>query len=181
MVFRLIFLCALSALTSCLVAGEITKSPLEATGRQASAIQSKRVTTSTLQTDSKTALTQQRFPMQSWSKHFSSVGGKRANVKMASKEPKTITKTQFKTEIRDRKSSRFSKQRARVEKNSGISSSDKALIVEDSQTYAMQLQNPALFRELGKHLSLQDINRFQFRRNHSSGAVPVQKAGLGEK
>lgn len=100
---------------------------------------------------------------------------------MASKEPKTITKTQFKTEIRDRKSSRFSKQRARVEKNSGISSSDKALIVEDSQTYAMQLQNPALFRELGKHLSLQDINRFQFRRNHSSGAVPVQKAGLGEK
>jgi hypothetical protein len=139
------------------------------------------VTTSTLQTDSKTALTQQRFPIQSWSKHFSSVGGKRANVKMASKEPKTITKTQFKTEIRDRKSSRFSKQRARVEKNSGISSSDKALIVEDSQTYAMQLQNPALFRELGKHLSLQDINRFQFRRNHSSGAVPVQKAGLGEK
>lgn len=171
----------LSAGSSFLLATETIKSPLEATGRKASAIQKKRVETGTIKTDSKAAQTQQRFPLQSWSKYFSSVGGKRASVKMSPEEQKKITKTQLKTEIRNKKTSRFSKQRARLEKNSGISSSDKAIVVEDSQTYAMQLQNPALFRELGKHLSLQDINRFQFRRNHSNASIPVQKAGLGEK
>jgi hypothetical protein len=45
----------------------------------------------------------------------------------------------------------------------------------------MMLQDTRRFRDMADELSLQDINRYQFRRNHPGDRIPVEQAGSGEE
>jgi hypothetical protein len=58
---------------------------------------------------------------------------------------------------------------------------DKAQLVADRQLYSMMLQDTRRFRDMADELSLQDINRYQFRRNHPGDRIPVEQAGSGEE
>ena len=66
---------------------------------------------------------------------------------------------------------------AKLQQKAQISSDDTARVIADKQLYYMALQSTRRYEELGVKLSLRDINRYQFRRNHQSDGVPVRKAG----
>jgi hypothetical protein len=158
-------------------AEEIVKSPLEVMGRQAGAIQQKRVPIKDWDSGKSLDFTDKRIALKSWSKHFSSVGSKRAPIDMKPEERRTVTTERKRYPVRDRKMSSQDQKMADVKKMARIGKKDKPLLIRDSEIYGMMLQEPALQEEFGKQLSLRDLNRFQFRRNHSKGAVPVKKAG----
>lgn len=47
----------------------------------------------------------------------------------------------------------------------------------NERMYYMMLQDNQQYADMADELSLRDLNKFQFRRNHSDGPVPVQAAG----
>lgn len=162
-----------------LQAQERSSSPLDMAGRTASASESQRITKNKISPDRKSALTEKTFPIDAWTKHFSSLGGKRAQIEMSSKDSKTVSFELISPEVKAQPTSRMNDKAARFRKTSRVQTTDSARIAEERQVFSMQLQNATLFRELGKHLSLRDINRFQFRQNRDSGSIPTQKAGAG--
>lgn len=164
-----------------LYAEETFKGPLEAVGRQAGTIQEMRVSKQQWDSVKKLSLTDKRISYQGWSKHFSSIGSKRAPVKLKAKEQPTITKTRKEYSVRTREMSRLDGKRADLEKEARMGKKDKPLLLRDTAVYAMMLQGAAFEEEMGKQLSLRDLNRFQFRRNRSEASVPVKQAGSGER
>ena len=164
-----------------LQAEETVKSPLEAVGRQAGAIQEKRAPVKQWSSGAALPLTDKRISMGQWSKHFSSVGSKRAPIEMKSGERRTVQTERKTFPIRSREMSRMDQQMARIEREARIGKKDTPLLLRDRQVYAMMLQGGAFEKEMGKQLSLRDLNRFQFRRNRNDGAVPVKQAGSGER
>ena len=175
----LICICLAGSLS--LYAEETVKSPLEAVGRQASTIQGKRVSMQQWDSGKKLSLTDKRLTYQGWSKHFSSIGSKRAPIELKAKEQPTITKSRKEYSVRTRKMSPMDGERAGLEKEARISTKDEPLLLRDVETYAMMLQGAAFEEEMGRQLSLRDLNRFQFRRNRSDASVPVKQAGSGER
>jgi hypothetical protein len=172
-------LCLAGLLT--LSAEEVVKSPLEAVGRQAGAIQEKRLSVPQWGSEKKLSLTDKRISYEGWSKHFSSVGSKRAPVEMEAKEQPIITKKRKSYKTRAREMSSMDREMARLKKEAPLGKKDEPLLLRDRQVYSMMLQGAAFEEEMGKQLSLRDLNRFQFRRNRSDAAVPVKQAGSGER
>ncbi|NCG09361.1 MAG: hypothetical protein GWO81_07340 [Verrucomicrobia bacterium] len=170
------FACALN-----LSAEETVKSPLESVERRAGSIQEKRASMPQWSSKEKLSLTDKRMSYKSWSKHFSSVGSKRAPVEVQGKEQPTITKSRKEYSVRTRKMSSMDGERAGLEKKARIGTKDEPLLLRDVETYAMMLQGAAFQEEMGRQLSLRDLNRFQFRRNRSESAIPVKQAGSGER
>lgn len=164
-----------------LQAEETVKSPLEAVGRQAGVIQEKRAPVKQWRSGEALPLTDQRITMGQWSKHFSSVGSKRAPIEMKSGERRTVQTERKTFPTRSREMSRMDQQMADIEREARIGKKDTPLLLRDHQVYAMMLQGDAFEKEMGKQLSLRDLNRFQFRRNRSDAAVPVKQAGSGER
>jgi hypothetical protein len=66
---------------------------------------------------------------------------------------------------------------ADLHQNAGIQMDDRAQLAVNSKLYHMLLQDRKKFGDLGKEVSLSDINRYQFRRNRSDEDIPVNKAG----
>ena len=122
-----------------------------------------------------------RFPIQNWDKHFSSVGSKRAPISLKDDKDKQI----FRTERIERKDfdlemSQWNGRVADLHKKAGIKMDDRAQLVADQRLYNMMLQDTQRFQDMGDDVSLRDLNRYQFRRNHSDGAIPVEQAGSGQ-
>lgn len=123
-------------------------------------------------------LTNKRFAFEHWNKHFSSLGSKRAPIKLTEKREKI----EFTTNLIDREEvnydmSRWNQRMADLHQNAGIHMDDRAQLVVNSKLYHMLLQDRKKFGDLGKEVSLRDINRYQFRRNRSDEDIPVNKAG----
>ena len=123
-------------------------------------------------------LTNKRFAFEHWNKHFSSLGSKRAPIKLTEKREKI----EFTTNLIDREEvnydmSRWNQRMADLHQNAGIQMDDRAQLVVNSKLYHMLLQDRKKFGDLGKEVSLRDINRYQFRRNRSDEDIPVNKAG----
>ncbi len=175
----LVCICLTGSLS--LFAEETVKSPLEAVGRQAGTIQEKRVPKQQWDSGKKLSLTDKRISYQGWSKHFSSIGSKRAPVEVKAMEQPTITKTRKEYMVGTREMSRLDGKRADLEKEARMGKKDKPLLLRDTEVYAMMLQGAAFEEEMVKQLSLRDLNRFQFRRNRSEASVPVKQAGSGER
>jgi hypothetical protein len=128
--------------------------------------------------DKQSTLTQKRFPFKKWDKHFSPLGSKRAPI--ALKE--TRVKKRYKTRMREfpkteLEIAEWDSRVAKLQRKAQISTDDTARVIADKQLYYMALQSTRQYEELGVELSLRDINRYQFRRNHQSDGVPVRKAG----
>ena len=123
-------------------------------------------------------LTNKRFAFEHWNKHFSSLGSKRAPIKLTEKREKI----EFTTNLIDREEvnydmSRWNQRMADLHQNAGIQMDDRAQLAVNSKLYHMLLQDRKKFGDLGKEVSLSDINRYQFRRNRSDEDIPVNKAG----
>ncbi len=127
------------------------------------------------------SMMQKRFPLQQWDKHFSSVGSKRAPIKIQDNKDKQMfrSKTFERKEIKFGKS-RWNEQMADLHQKAGIKMDDRAQLVADQQLYSAMLQDAQQFRDMAKEVSLRDLNRYQFRRNRSDDAIPVEKAGSGQ-
>ena len=69
---------------------------------------------------------------------------------------------------------------AALQEKALISTDDSAKEITDKRLYDMILQDTRKYADMGVELSLRDLNRYQFRQNRSTGAVPVEKAGGGE-
>lgn len=151
-------------------------------GRKADRVEEKRVEKKLWTRPEGSRFQDKTFPIKEWNKHFSSLGSKRAPITLSEKD----AKKRFEVEILDRKTvdfemSRWNERMADLHKRAGIQMDKKAQLTADRQLYNMVLQDAPHYQELAEELSLRDLNRFQFRRNRSSGSVPVQKAGSGDK
>lgn len=164
-----------------LPAEETTQSPLDAVGRQAGSIQKKRVAPKQWGSSETLPMADKRISMEDWPKHFSSVGSKRAPIEVQADSLERVEVDRKKFPVRGRTMSRLDQQMARVERKARIAEKDTPLLLRDHEVYAMMLQGKVFEEEIGKQLSLRDLNRFQFRRNRGDAAVPTQKAGSGER
>lgn len=119
-----------------------------------------------------------RFPIKEWDKHFSPVGGKRAPIDLESTREKKIFETKTVDQKRvDFGMSRWNRDLAELHEKAGIQMDDKARIAGKQELYTRMIQNAEDYKDTGEVLSLRDINRYQFRRNRSEGALPVTAAG----
>jgi hypothetical protein len=119
-----------------------------------------------------------RFPIKEWNKHFSSVGGKRAPISMEANREKTM----FKTKTLDQKKvdfgmSRWNQDMAELHDRAGIEIDDRARLAGKQALYSQMMQDAKFYGDTGEVLSMRDINRYQFRRNRSDEAPPVERAG----
>ena len=158
-----------------------TRSPLGLSGRRADGIENQRFDKKLWQPSQSSSLTDKRFPLKEWDKHFSPLGGKRAPIPVEVQEDRAI----FETKRIDRKEinfdmARWNERMADLHEKAGIEMGDEAALVADQRRYAAFVGDTQQFSEMGEELSLRDINRFQFRRNRSDGEVPVQRAGAAE-
>lgn len=150
-------------------------------GRKADRVEEKRVEKKIWSKPEASGLQDKTFPIKEWNKHFSSLGSKRAPISMSEKDGKK----RFEVEVMERKTvsfdmSKWDDRMADLHKRAGIQMDEEAQLTADRRLYNMMLQDAPHYQELAEKLSLRDLNRFQFRRNRSDDAVPVQKAGSGE-
>jgi len=149
--------------------------------RRADGISHKRVESRMWGGEKNSQLLQKRFPIEDWEKHYSSIGTKKAPISVN----ESIERKEFKTETKhfETKSfemSRWNKRLTELQKQARIGTDASVKKAADQKLYSMMLQDTQKYEEMGKELSLREINRFQFRRNRPDGGVPVRQAGSGE-
>jgi hypothetical protein len=146
--------------------------------RRANTVEEKRFSKHMWSQPTTNSIINKRFAFEHWNKHFSSLGSKRAPIKLTEKREKI----EFTTNLIDREEvnydmSRWNQRMADLHQNAGIQMDDRAQLAVNSKLYHMLLQDRKKFGDLGKEVSLSDINRYQFRRNRSDEDIPVNKAG----
>lgn len=148
-------------------------------GQQQENVSNKRVERKQWDSKKNSDLMSKKFPMQSWGKHFSSLGSKRSGISTEETQSKKFFKTEKqKFSKKEYDMSRLNERMMELHQKAGISTDDRAREIADQQMYQMALQDTKQkFNELREELSLRDINRFQFRHNRPDSDVPVQSAG----
>jgi hypothetical protein len=128
------------------------------------------------------AFSKKSFEIRQWDKHFTPLGGKKAPIRLTEDKKKAIFETKrLDRDVVVKEMSGWNKQMKQLHERAGIEMDDKAQLVADQQLYSMMLQDTQRFRDMAGELSLQDINRYQFRRNRPGDYIPVQQAGSGEE
>lgn len=146
--------------------------------KENTSLSNQRITHSMWSSEKNTDFTSKRFPMTSWGKHFSSVGSKRSPIELTEGKDKKIFKTNQKEfPTKEFNLSAWNQKFADLHKDAQISTDDKARKIADRQLYNMMLQDTRQYADLGKELSLRDLNKYQFRRNRSEGAIPTTTVG----
>ena len=146
--------------------------------RRADSIESQRVEKQMWSNTQTNSLMNKSFPIEHWDKHYSSVGTKRAPIAVSEgKDKKMFEKKSFERKEISYDMARWNDQMADLHKKAGIDMDERARLVADKQLYYMMLQDAEQFRDMAEKVSLRDLNRYQFRRNHSDGELPIQKAG----
>ena len=146
--------------------------------QQNSSLSNQRISHTTWNADKNTSFTGKSFPMTSWSKHFSSMGSKRAPIDVTD----TSSRKRFKTETKEFPIKKFdmaawNDKLSGLYKEAQISTDDRSRKIADQKLYGMMLQDTRQFADMAEELSLRDLNKYQFRRNRSSGELPVSKVG----
>lgn len=153
---------------------------LDIAARRADRLGNKRVVKQMWTQPQGNSLTNKRFPIEQWDKHYSSVGSKRSPISMQENAEKKMFRSKtFERKKIDFEMSRWNERVVDLHQKAGIKMDDQARLAADQQLYRM-LQNTQQFSEMGDEVSLRDVNRFQFRRNRSDEAIPVQAAGAGQ-
>ena len=149
--------------------------------RRANTVEEKRFTKHMWSQSETSSLLNKRFPFDHWNKHFSSLGIKRAPIELT----ESRNKIEFNTKLIDREEfdydmSLWNQKMIDLHINAGINLDDRAQLVVNQKLYHMLLQDRKKFGDLGKEVSLRDLNRYQFRRNRPDGDIPVNKAGTNQ-
>ncbi|WPJ95269.1 hypothetical protein SH580_17750 [Coraliomargarita algicola] len=171
-------LLACSALVFFVSLAEANSGRLGSVSRRADSVENKRVEKQMWSQSQTNSMMNKSFPIEKWDKHYSSLGGKRSAISVSESKDKQM----FQTKTFERKEisfemSRWNDRMADLHKQAGIDMDARAQLVADKQLYYMMLQDSERFREMAEEVSLRDLNRYQFRRNHSDGDLPVEKAG----
>lgn len=148
------------------------------TGKRADRLENQRFEKRMWARPAASTLFDKRFPIKEWGKHYSPLGSKRAPIEMESR----FEKKRFETKTLDRESvdfemSRWNEKMADLHERAGIQMDEQAQIASKHQLYQRMMQNAEPYREMRPTLSLQEINRYQFRRNRADGPVPRRRAG----
>ena len=147
--------------------------------RRANTVEEKRFIKHMWSRSETSSLINKRFPLDHWNKHFSSLGSKRAPIKVIESREKIEFNTKLIDHVEvDYDMSGWNQKMAVLHQNAGIDLDDRAQLALNQKLYYMLLQDRKQFVDLGKEVSLRDLNRYQFRRNRSDGDIPVNKAGL---
>lgn len=151
---------------------------LDFVGGRAERLENKRVEKKLWNRPERSPLTDKRFPIKEWEKHFSPLGSKRAPIEASG----TWKKERFETkkiekETVDFEMSRWNEKMVDLHERAGIETSDDARIASDHRLYNRMLGEARQYRDLGDTLSLRDINRYQFRNNRPKGEIPRERAG----
>lgn len=128
------------------------------------------------------AFSKKSFEIEEWDKHFTPLGGKKAPIRLTEDKEKAIFETKrLDRDVVTKEMSRWNNQMKQLHDRAGIEMDDKAQLIADQQLYSMMLQGTRRFRDMADEVSLQDINRYQFRRNRPGDYIPIQQAGSGEE
>lgn len=155
---------------------------LQSLGGQADRITDKRIERKSWGGGSEANLGDKTFRIEEWEKHFSPLGGKRADIEasdswgrgeIVEKKIKEFPKREF--EMSD-----WNERMADLQKRAGLSTDQTAEMAGQNGRYNRMLRKSQSFPEMAETLSLKDINRYQFRRNRPDGEVPVERAGRAE-
>jgi len=150
-------------------------------GRRADSISEQRVETKKWESKESNSLMQKSFPMEKWDTHFSSLGSKRSPIDLKEDKDKKLFKTDTKTfPKKEFEMSRWNERMKDLHKEAGLveePSTGTLKKATDEKLYSMMLQDTQSYADMAEELSLRDLNKFQFRRNHSDGPIPVEKAG----
>ena len=124
---------------------------------------------------------QHSFPLQRWDLHYSSLGTQKSGIVLE----EATAKKRFNSEIvtfpsKERTLSNWNSRLADLERQAQISTDQTMRKIEEKRLYRMMLQTSPRYSDTGDMLSLREINRFQFRKNHSDAVVPVQEVGMGD-
>ena len=123
-------------------------------------------------------LMEKRFRIETWKKHFSGLGSKRAPIEVDDDfDGKRIEVEIKEFPLKEKELSAWSQRLARLEREARIGTDDRARQIANEQLYGALFQDTSRFADMGEELSLREINRYQFRRNRSSDSIPVQRAG----
>ena len=122
------------------------------------------------------------FHMKEYDKHYSSLGSRKASSdfdkRFKRKEydsPEVVSYERV-----PRKMSRWSGRQAKLKKESLIKTSQRDTVTRERQLYQAILQDtPQAYADMADKLSMKDINRFAFRRNHSKETPKATVAGQG--
>jgi hypothetical protein len=152
--------------------------------KRANRLEDKRFERRTLEPRRNQRFQGQRFDITEWDKRFSSLGTRRApGVQPRKQTQNARERAQFRIpkireiEIREKKITGLIGEDARLADPAEAQEPSLAERFQGTPVVVMDLQ-AAAFREKTKDLSLQDINRYQFRRNRSSEpGLPVTEAG----
>ena len=153
---------------------------LDFAGGRAERLENKRFEKKLWNRPDRSPLGNKTFPIKEWDKHFSPLGSKRAPIEAKG----SWKRERFEAEVIERETvdfdmSRWNEKMADLHERAGIATSEEARLASDHQLYNQMLGEARQYRNLRDTLSLQDINRYQFRRNRSDGEIPTKRAGSG--
>ncbi len=155
--------------------------PLDLTAKRADKISKKRVAISKWKGQSISTLNQKVIPIKKWSKHYNSLGRKRASVTDRPLMDRKVYATRTREyPVKSMDLSHWNDRIAKLQKQARITTDDSVNHIEEKRIYGMMLEAASQYKKMRKKLSLRDLNRFQFRRNHQASGVPMQKAGAGD-
>lgn len=129
-------------------------------------------------------LTDKRFPIKEWHGEFSPLGRRRASINMSETREKTVVRPQvIEIKKQERKMAPMNGRKAFVRNFDKVKEKELSAKYRDAQVvHVKQASVPAPSKKQQKDLTMRDINRFTFQRNHSDAhGLKVDKAGSGEK
>ena len=162
--------------------GDLVPNSLSFTGKQATSISQKRVAISKWDEQPGSTLTRKTFPIKEWGKHYSSLGSQRASFGTdKTVERKVYEKKTKEFPVKEVEISRWNERMADLQKKARVGTDERVKDIEEKRVYGLMMQDAKQYKDLGRKLSLRDINRYQFRSNRQADGVPVQRAGEGEQ
>jgi hypothetical protein len=154
-------------------------------GEQVSSVSEKRFKRDTWRSGKQLSpLGKKSFHMKEYDKHFSSLGSQKASSAFDKKlDRKEYTTPEVVTYDRvPRKVSGLSGRQAKLKKQSRLETSQKAPEIGDRKLYQAILQDtPQAYADMADKLSMKEINRFAFRRNHSKETPKAIAAGQDKR
>ncbi|CAA6690585.1 MULTISPECIES: hypothetical protein [unclassified Lentimonas] len=152
---------------------------VDSLGKQATGVSQKRFEQKSWSGGQQSDLMKKSFPFKQYDSHYSALGSKRSNISMKETKDKERFKAEM-MEFPEKKMdiSKWNGRLAQLEDQAQISTGTTSKQIEDKRMYESMMQTSKNYAETGKILSLRDVNRFQFRQNRSSSAVPVTAAGV---
>jgi hypothetical protein len=180
---RLAMLVALTLLVSITGADANSSRKADLTKRQ-SQIADKRVPVKTVDIQKNTALGDKRMPVKMWHGEFNAIGQRRAPIEVRETNPKTRIRPEIiEVEKKERRIAPQSRRMAHVRNFDQVREKQLVPKYRDAEVGSVQqMSRPAPSKKQGEELTMRDLNRFSFQRNHpDAGGPKVEKAGSEQK